>query len=116
MAKRRPTKAEREAKRYQEERQARERFMPRLAALSDYGEAMEMVMRGPPPTDIARPLYSNLGWFLQSFAPPGGASAEEKRLYIQFIERIDAKGQLKPGVRDEVVAALQKSIDARPWA
>jgi len=110
-----PTKAEREAKEYERERVLKERFLAQLAGLKSYAEALEFVAKGATPTDPSRPFYSNLGWFLGTFDPPGNASAQEKRLYIELLKRMDAAGELKQGVLEAKIECLQKSIDERPW-
>jgi hypothetical protein len=55
------------------------------------------------------PYYSNLGFFLGDFTVPSGSSYEERELYLQFIQRLDAAGALKPGAEKKV----QRRSDAQ---
>ncbi len=90
-------------------------FRPKLAALQTYAEALLLVNQAPPESTPGRCFYSNLGFFLQGFTPPLGASGDEKSLYVEFIHRLDSQGLLKPGVGQRAVKALQSAISEQWW-
>jgi hypothetical protein len=114
MARRRKTKDARDRERADADRHAWEQFHPRLAALTTYDEARLLVSETPPPDSPGRRYYSNLGFFLSgSMVPPLGSSYAEKALYLQFIQRLDAAGALKPGARQKVQEALRRAMDAQ---
>jgi hypothetical protein len=50
------------------------------------------------------------------FTVPAGSNQTERSLYIQFIQRLDASGALKPGAAASVLDALRKSISGHPYA
>ena len=109
---RRKTADERRQEQADAERRAWERFRPKLAALQTFQDAETLLGQAPPHGDPGRPFYSNLGFFIQSFDVPGGSSDTERALYLQFVERLDAAGALKPGARDRVERLLRATIRA----
>lgn len=112
MKKRRKTVAERRSERAAAERQVWTAFRPKLEALQTMPEAYQLVAESPRPDAPGRRYYSNLGFFLQSFSVPDGSSNEERALYLQFIERLDAAGMLKPGAREKITAEFRHATNA----
>ena len=110
MVRGRKTKAEREQEWAEADHRVWEQFRPRLEALKSYREAELLVNNALPPDSPGRQYYANLGFFLQSFIVPGGSNYTEKVLYLQLIRRLDALGQLKPGVRQQCEQELVWSI------
>jgi hypothetical protein len=110
MARQRKTKRDREDERYAAERRAWEEFRPKLAALQSFGEAEQLVAKAPPPDSPGRRYYSNLGFFLQAFTVPAGSSYDERALYLQFIQRLDAAGALNPGARQKIEEELRRAM------
>lgn len=104
------TKAERKALAERLEREAYQAFLAEFSAVHSFLDAQLLVARGPSPDTPGRRFYSNLAFFLGGFWVPHGSSVEERRLYIVFIERLEAAGALKDGVASGVLQALQKSI------
>jgi hypothetical protein len=109
----RKTKAEREQESTEANRQIWKLFRARLDALTSFAEAKALVDESPPPDAPGRRYYSNLEFFLQAFIPPANSSHDEKFLYIQLIQRMDDRGELKLGVRDKVERDLRKAMDAQ---
>jgi|GEM_PF-1943216 len=106
MARNRKTKAQLDHERSEAERREWEIFRPKLDALQTYAEALKLVAEAPRPDAPGRRYYSNLGFFLQAFTVPMGSSHAERALYLQFIQRLDAAGSLKPGARQPIEQAL----------
>jgi len=111
MARRRKTKSERHQERIEAEQRAWELFRPRLDALQSRADALKLLTEAPPPDSPGRKYYSNLGFFLQGFTPPGGSSYAEKALYVQLIQRMDKLGELKPGARETIEQALRHAME-----
>lgn len=109
----RKTKAQRDYEWREAERREWEIFRPKLDALQSYDEAKRLVAEAPPPDTPGRRYYSNLGFFLQAFTVPMGSSHAERGLYLQFIQRLDAAGKLKPGARQQIEDALRHAIKAQ---
>jgi hypothetical protein len=109
MAKRRKTRAELESKREAAVSREWDEFRLKFAAIASFVEAQLLVQRSRPGSP-GRHFYSNLGFFLGEFAVPHGAGRDELVLYLEFIQRIDAAGQLKPDVGKNVERALQDAI------
>lgn len=112
MARGRKTKAQRGQERSEAERRQWETFRPRLDALQTYVDAMKLMAEAPPAAP-GRSYYSNLGFFLQSFTVPMGSSYGEKALYLQFIQRLDDAGALRPGARIQIEEALRRAMNMR---
>ncbi len=110
MARQRKTKREREDERYEADRRAWEVFLPKLAALQSFVEAEQLVPKAPPPDSPGRRYYSNLGFFLQAFNVPAGSNYDERTLYLQFIQRLDAAGALVPGVRQKIEEEFRRAM------
>lgn len=94
------------------ERRAWDVFEPKLASLQHFHEAQLPVSQGPRPNSPGRGYYSNLGFFLQDFTVPAGSSREERLLYIEFVKRLDAAGELKEGSAEEILDRLKESLVA----
>ena len=95
----RGTAAERRRQREDAEEAYWQRFKARVEAASGYREIRAIADDAPPPDAIGRKIHSNLIFFLDSFSRPAGANAYERALYVQLLRRMDAAGELKPGVR-----------------
>lgn len=116
MAQKRNTKADRERQRTEDERAMWQDFRPKLESLQTYVDALRLVTETPPPDAPGRRFYSNLGFFLQSFTVPLGSNYTEKALYLQFIQRLDAAGSLKPGAGQRIEAELRRAMASQsPW-
>jgi hypothetical protein len=113
MARRRKTKAEREQDWAEVDRRVWNQFRSRLEALTSFAEAQLLVDEAPPPDSPGRRYYSNLGFFLQAFTVPMESSYAEKALYLQFIQRLDAEGALKPGAGQRVQDELRRAMEAQ---
>jgi hypothetical protein len=107
MARRRKTRAEQAYERERADRQVWNEFEPQLAALTAIDEAMMLLARAPGVDAPGRRYYSNLGFLLHQFAVPNGASARERALYAQFIQRLEAAGQLNADTAQQILQALR---------
>lgn len=106
----RPTSADRAAKRQLDRSQAWAEFSHELATLGSAEEARALIGNAPPPDSPGRPFYSNFAnFFGNNFVAPGGASADELILYIGFIERLVAAGQVRPEDGTTVIEGLRKA-------
>ena len=112
MAKR-MSKAEQHQKHADDDAREWDGFRPRLDALADLTEAMRLVGESPAHDAPGRRYYSNLGFFLGAFSVPAGSSYAEKALYLHFVRRLNATGQLKPAGGKKIEADLQKAMDAQ---
>jgi hypothetical protein len=117
MVRRRKSKSERDGERARKwlaaDRRAWEEFRPRLAALRTYAEAQLLLARAPPPDSPGHQHYTNLATFLQVFGVPAGSSHAERALYLQFIQRLDADGALKPGLGKLIEDDLRREMEAQ---
>ena len=124
MIRQRKTKAERERVRVRKDSDADQHawdlFQPKLAALKSIDEARALVANAPLQNTPGRhapgrKFYSNLATFIGSgsFMVLGGLSHEERSLYLEFIKRIDAAGELKPGVGEKVKSDLRNPLAER---
>jgi hypothetical protein len=109
----RKTKAERDRERSEVERRVWDEFRPRLDALQSYAEALQLVVELPPRDAPGRRYYSNLGFFLQEFTVPSDSSYAEKALYLQFIQRLDDPGALKPGAARKIKDDLRSAMESQ---
>jgi hypothetical protein len=82
-------------------------------ALQNMADAIQLVAEAPRPDAPGRRYYSNLGFFLQGFTAPDGASSHELGLYIDFIQKPGVVELLIPGAKEKIVVALQTAIRAR---
>ncbi len=73
-------------------------FKEALAAARTAVDALVLVYKAPPESSPGRRFYSNLGFFMQRFTMPYGATREERLLYGELMRRMDASGSLKPSV------------------
>jgi hypothetical protein len=90
-----------------------DQFEPKLAALQSFTDAEMLVFRAPPEGSPGRKFYSNLGFFLQRFSVPDGASRAELHLYIGFIRRIAAN--IKLGEENRIIRDLENASRERWW-
>jgi hypothetical protein len=102
MARRRMTADERRQADYEALGRARAAFLRRLGAAGNMAVAQMLLKDAPPQGDIGRRFFSNLGFFLQAFEIPNGASDGEQTAYLEFVRRLDAAGELKPGALDRI--------------
>jgi hypothetical protein len=106
--------SERDPEDIEAKRRVWDQFRLRLDALQTYDEAMQLVAETPPPNWPGRQYYLNLGFFLyHSFAIPHDSNHAEQALYMQFIQRLDAAGVLKPGVAQEVEDNLRRAMETQ---
>lgn len=110
MARQRKTAAQRRLESYEADRRAWETFRPKLAAVQSLAEAYVLHSQAVPPDTPGRRYYSNLGFFLQTFAAPDGANATELTEYMRLIQRFDAEGVLKEGARVTVEERLRSAL------
>lgn len=66
-------------------------------------------MSAPAHADVGRKFYSNLGFFMQTFAVPDGSNATERQEYLRIVRLIDAHGGLKPGALAEIEENFRKA-------
>jgi hypothetical protein len=113
MVRRRKTAAERRQESYEADRRAWELFYPRLTAVQSLNDAIALMGEVVPPDTPGRRFYSNLGFFLQTFSAPAGASLAELTEYARLINLFDAEGALRAGARAEVDQRLQDEMARR---
>lgn len=97
MARKRMTADERRQAEHDADARQWRVFKPKLEAASSMKAAHALVAETPPHGRPGRHFYSNLAFFLQSFDIPDGSSDSERPLYLEFVRRLDAAGELKPG-------------------
>lgn len=85
-------------------------FRLKLEKLTSFVDAQLLVASAPAPDSPGRGYYSNLGFFLQSFAVPTNSSHSERAMYLQFIRRLNAAGALNLGAAAQIIEQLQKSL------
>jgi hypothetical protein len=108
----RPTKAEREAKRSAIRQRAFDQFLPKLERLQSMRDAFKLLSEAPPPDAPGREFYSNLGFFLQSnFGVPNGSTYSERILYTEFVKRLAAAGTITQESSNEIQGRLKQSMD-----
>ena len=110
MARRRKTKVEQAVEWEQAERRIWNEFRPKLADLKSYSEGRALLKESPLPDRPGRRFYSNLDFFLTNFVVPAGSNEEERRLYLQFIQRLVAAGEINPGDGDKIEEVLRRAI------
>lgn len=113
MARRRKSASERRQESYEADQRAWAAFYPRLAAAQSFKDALLLMADTVPPDTPGRRYYSNLAFFLQSYAPPAGANATELNEYLRLIRIFDSEGALKNGVRHEIEERLIAAIGQR---
>lgn len=97
MARTRKTADERRQADYEADARQWQVFKPKLESASSMNAARALLNEAPGQAMPGRHFYSSLGFFLQSFEIPNGSSDSERRLYVEFVRRLDAAGELKPG-------------------
>lgn len=113
MARRRKTASERRQESSEADQRAWAVFSPKLTAVRSFKDAFLLMADTVRPDSPGRRYYSNLGFFLQSFAPPAGANAMELNEYLRLIRLFDSEGALKKGVRAEIEEKLIAAIGQR---
>jgi hypothetical protein len=113
MARNRRTVAQRRQDAYEADLRAWEQFGPKLAAVQSLKDALLLHADAVPPDSSGPRYYSNLGFFLQTFAAPDGANRTELSEYIRLLTVFDVEGVLKPGVRPALESGLRNAIARR---
>lgn len=113
MGKRRKTLGERRRESEEADQQAWATFYPRLQAIGSLREALLLAAATVAPGRPGRRYFSNLAFFLQSYAPPAGANALELNEYLRLLRAFNAEGALHPGAVEEVEGALLAAITRR---
>jgi hypothetical protein len=115
MAKRRSkSPAERKQDRENVDDKVRVAFLRRLGGIESLEDAKKLCDEVAPGRSASQRYRRNFRYFMVDFTPPHGASGEELVRYIAMIERLDEKGQLAPGARKTVVAALRRAMECKP--
>ncbi len=107
MARRRKTKSERESERWAKEQAIWQAFFPRLRACQSLTDAIVLVHEAVPEGRPGRKFYSNLGFFLNTFSAPDGASATELAAYIAIVERDPV---LRPDQKETAIGRLRSAL------
>jgi hypothetical protein len=113
MARKRKTAAERRQEFDDAKRRAWNAFVPQLEAVTTYTEAMRLVAASPPPGAPGRTYFSNLAFFLQSFAPPAGAGGAEIAQYLRLLQAFESHGALTADAALLLKPPLQKALTER---
>ena len=113
MARRRKTADERRQAEYEADARQWQVFRPKLEAASSMDAARALLNDAPGQGMPGRHFYSNLGFFLQSFEIPNGSTDSERRLYLEFVRRLDAAGELKPGALAMIEDRLRQAAPGR---
>jgi hypothetical protein len=109
---RRKSADERSQERYDAERRALELFLPKLEALVSWSDGLQLMRNTPSQSDPGRKYYANLGFFMDGFRFPAGAGATELGLYVEWVRRMDAAGELKAGALPAVEQQLRSNIQS----
>jgi hypothetical protein len=94
-------------RRQKKDNQYWEKFRSILEAGQDCGEALALALAMPQQDIPARKFHTNLLSFLHDFTVPKGSNPEERSSYLALIRRLEASGEVKPGVRRQFEQALQ---------
>jgi hypothetical protein len=113
MVKRRKTVSERRQASHEEDERSWRAFYSKLSAVQSHIDALRLLSEAPAPDSPGRRYYSNLGFFLQSYAAPAGASFVELNEYHRLIRLFDQEGMLKKGVLPEIEETLLLAIRRR---
>jgi hypothetical protein len=90
-----------------------EAFRRRLDALHTLDQAIRLVNEAPPAFTPGRKYHANLGFFMGAFTVPVRTTYTEKALYLQFIQRLNAAGALKPAGGRKIEDALRRAMAAQ---
>ena len=115
MAQRRKTKAEHDQEWIDDQKQAFEEFRRKLESVRSLADAHKLHAGAPPQDSSGHKYYSNFGKFLMDFTAPNSASLDEYSLYLAFIQKMDAAGELPPGARKKIEKDLRRAMAQRPW-
>ena len=99
----------------QNESRAWENFLLKFSRVQTLIDAKNLVEQAPNHETAGRKYYANLSFFLQSFNVPSGSSQNERLNYIQFIQRLDESDTSKVGKVEDILKALQNSLDEHPY-
>lgn len=110
MTRKRKTTAQRRQENREAERRAWETFRAKLAAVQSFNDVLKLYNEAVAPDTPGRKYYSNLGFFLQTFAPPNGANVMELWEYLRLITLFDAEGVLQEGACTVIEQSLQSAI------
>jgi hypothetical protein len=114
MRQKRKTKADRAVAFEVSQSAAWTKFQTKLCKIQTF-VAAELLARNAPRPDAPGPIfYSNLAFFLQTFHLPSGANPTELRHYLALMNRLDASGGLKPGVKDRVAKSIMARLETAP--
>jgi hypothetical protein len=96
-------------------RRAQEYFQFRLACVDNLPELRKLAQSGPAKGESGGEYYSNLSTFVVSefTKVPSQLATFEKQLYLDLIDRLEAAGQLKDGVKVAIVSALN-CVSSKP--
>jgi len=84
-------------------------FHAKLEAMETLEDALKLFSESPRPDAPGRSFYSNLGFFLRTFAPPFGSNRTERAVYLKFVRGLDRQGLLKPGALSVIEAAFAEA-------
>ena len=114
MARRRPkTKADRDQEWKDKKKLAYALFRPKLESLQSYEQAELLWRESPSQINPGYTYYANLGFFLQNFAAPDGASFDELALYLELARKMDAAGALKAASLPELEESFRRVMESR---
>ncbi len=82
------------------------RFFLYLKHISHFKDACDFANSGPRQSEPGGLLYTHLGYFLHTFTVCDGVVATERQAYLELSRRMDAAGELAPGV----LARLEKAL------
>src|SRR5688572_25130451 len=109
----RPTKPPRVRGGAAAEQRGWEAFRLRLEAVETMTQAVQLMHDAPAVSAPGRRYYTNLGFFLGAFTVPAGTCYAEKALYLGFVERLTAAGELRPGGGGRIGESLRRAMAAQ---
>jgi hypothetical protein len=111
MKKKRKTQAERDAEYDRLTREHWPVFKAKLEKTSTIAEAEALRRQAVPVDAPGRKFYSNFGTFLVGgFMVPHGAGHAELLLYLDFLRRLVASGELKPEYLPEIEGRVHRAL------
>jgi hypothetical protein len=88
-------------------------FSDQLRRAETLEDALRLYASAVKPDTPGRSYYSNFGFFLQTFAPPAGASVYELQQYLRLLRCFDNQGIVKGGAMANLVPVLERAITDR---
>ncbi|KYF96109.1 hypothetical protein BE20_04455 [Sorangium cellulosum] len=86
-------------------------FKAKLEKTGTIAEAEALRRQAVPEGTPGRKFYSNFGTFLvKSFMIPDGAGYAELLLYLDFLQRLVASGELKPEYLSEIEGPIRRAL------